>query len=209
MTYLFDFDGTLVDSMPTYAAIMSKMLDDYNIEYGEDLIKIITPLGYRLTARYYREKLGHPLPEDEIVSKLQADAVHAYTHLVQAKEGVIEALKALHARGDHLNVLTASPHSMLDPCLKRLGVWDLFDNVWSCEDFGMGKSDPAIYRAAAEQMGVSVSEVVFVDDNYNADKTAKEAGCTVYGIFDESSRAYEAEICSVVDRYLYRLGELL
>ena len=209
MTYLFDFDGTLVDSMPTYTAIMVKMLDDYHIEYGADLIRTITPLGYRLTARYYREKLGHPLSEDEIVSRLQADAVDAYTHTVPAKENVIETLKALHARGDHLNVLTASPHPMLDPCLRRLGVWNLFDNVWSCEDFGTGKSDPAIYRAAAERMGVSVSEVIFVDDNYNADKTAKDAGCTVYGIFDESSRAYEAEIRSVADRYLYGLKELI
>ena len=209
MTYLFDFDGTLVDSMPIYEAIMKKMLDDYKIEYGEDLIKIITPLGYRLTARYYREKLGHPLPEDEIVSKLQAEAVHAYTHLVQAKEGVIETLKALRARGDHLNVLTASPHPMLDPCLKRLGVWALFDNVWSCDDFGTGKSDPAIYRAAAERMGVGVSDVVFVDDNYNADKTAAEAGMRVWGVYDDTSAEYAEEIKSVTERYVVDFAQVL
>ena len=32
-TYLFDFDGTLVDSMPTYISIMLKILDVNNIKY--------------------------------------------------------------------------------------------------------------------------------------------------------------------------------
>ena len=34
-TYLFDFDGTLVDSMPAYAACMLRILDDYRIPYDE------------------------------------------------------------------------------------------------------------------------------------------------------------------------------
>ena len=40
--YLFDFDGTLVDSMPTYAAMMLRILDENKISYGDDIIKIIT-----------------------------------------------------------------------------------------------------------------------------------------------------------------------
>ncbi|MBR7164831.1 MAG: HAD hydrolase-like protein, partial [Clostridia bacterium] len=38
--FLFDFDGTLVDSMPTYAATMLQILDEYKIPYGDDLVKI-------------------------------------------------------------------------------------------------------------------------------------------------------------------------
>ena len=52
--YLFDFDGTLVDSMPTYVSVMLRILDEYSIPYGEDIVRIITPLGYRGTAEYYR-----------------------------------------------------------------------------------------------------------------------------------------------------------
>ena len=33
---LFDFDGTLVDSMPTFVAVMLRILDENNIKY-EDL----------------------------------------------------------------------------------------------------------------------------------------------------------------------------
>ena len=40
-TYLFDFDGTLVDSMPTYGGVMKRILDETNTPYGDDIIKII------------------------------------------------------------------------------------------------------------------------------------------------------------------------
>ena len=53
-TYLFDFDGTLVDSMPTFASLMLRILDENSIKYGEDIVKVITPLGYRGTAEYFR-----------------------------------------------------------------------------------------------------------------------------------------------------------
>lgn len=90
-----------------------------------------------------------------------------------------------------------------------MGIYGLFTNVWSCDDFGTTKSDPDIYRMAADRIGVPVGEIRFVDDNYNADQTAKEAGMTVYGIFDESSREYEEQIRAVTDGYAYRFEELL
>ena len=56
-TYLFDFDGTLVDSMPYFIGVMLRILDENNIKYEKDIVKIITPLGYRGTAEYFK-KLG-------------------------------------------------------------------------------------------------------------------------------------------------------
>ena len=40
-TFLFVFDGTLVDSMPTFIGVMLRTLDEYSIKYGEDIVKII------------------------------------------------------------------------------------------------------------------------------------------------------------------------
>ena len=39
MTLLFDFDGTLVDSMPTYSNMMLRILGEYNVKYPDDIIK--------------------------------------------------------------------------------------------------------------------------------------------------------------------------
>lgn len=208
MTLLFDFDGTLVDSMPTYSNMMLRILGEYNVKYPDDIIKIITPLGFVGTADYFIEKLGLSESRETLIAKMTEYAIEEYTYNVPAKEHVADALTALKARGASLNVLTASPHDTLDPCLKRLGLYGIFDNVWSCNDFATTKSDPKIYRMAAERMGVSVGKVVFLDDNVNADITAKNAGMRVIGVYDDSSREFEREMRSVCDGYIRDFSEL-
>ena len=207
-TYLFDFDGTLVDSMPTFVSVMLRILDEHNIEYGEDIVKIITPLGYHGTAEYYRT-LGVTTPTEELIARMNEYALDGYAHRISAKDTAPETLRMLRSSGASLNVLTASPHTMLDPCLKRLGLFELFDNVWSCDDFGTTKADPEIYRMAAKRLGRSVSEVIFIDDNVNAVRTAKAAGMVSYGIYDDSSRELIFEMNAVADRYIERLSELI
>lgn len=206
--YLFDFDGTLVDSMPTYVSVMLRILDENGISYERDIVKIITPLGFKDTAKYFIG-MGVKLTQEEILAKMNAYAVDEYTNNVPAKANVIAVLKKLKERGDDLNVLTASPHSTLDPCLRRLGIFDLFTNVWSCDDFGTNKANPEIYHMAAHRMGCNVEEVLFLDDNLNADRTAKSAGMQVCGVYDDSSREYESEIRAVSDFYINDFSELL
>ena len=112
-------------------------------------------------------------------------------------------------KGASLNVLTASPHISLDACLKRLDMWDLFDNIWSCDDFNTTKADPEIYVKAAEKLQTTVENVLFLDDNYNADLTAKKAGMKVCGVYDESSSDSVDEIKSIADYYIFNFNELL
>ena len=207
-TYLFDFDGTLVDSMPTYVSGLLKIMEDNRIPVGEDFVKVITPLGIEGSIEYCI-RLGLPLSVEEGVRQMKENIREAYFHDIPAKPHVVETLCALKARGADLNVLTASPHLTLDACLKRLGIFDLFTNVWSCEDFATTKADPAIYRMAAEKLGKPVGEILFLDDNLNADKTAKVAGMRVCGVYDEYSRDYVEEMKRVADHYVYDLSELL
>lgn len=208
-TYLFDFDGTLVDSMPAYCGAMKRILDDYGISYGPDLIKIITPLGTIGTAKYYVEKMGVPDTEEKIIERMKEYLIDAYWYRIPAKNNVESTLKSLKEKGASLNVLTASPHVTLDACLKRLGLYDLFDNVWSCDDFFTTKADPEIYRVAAEKMGTTVDKVLFLDDNFNADKTAKSADMPVCGVYDPSSDEYTEQIRALCDFYIDDFSQLL
>ena len=208
MTWLFDFDGTLVDSMPTYGRMMLGILNDYGVSYPDNVLKITTPLGYAGTARYFRT-LGVPASEEELIARMNREALAAYSSLIPAKANVAEVLRALKDRGDDLNVLTASPHTMLDPCLKNNGIYNLFTNVWSCEDFGTTKADPNIYRMAAQRLGKAVDEVWFLDDNLEADTTAVKAGMMVCGVYDDSSADVEEQIRTVAHRYIRDFKELL
>ncbi len=208
-TLIFDFDGTLVDSMPTWSNVMLQILKENGIEYPDNIIKTITPLGYGGTAKYYVEELGLKKPVDEIVARMHELAVAEYTNNIEAKETVCDTLLALKDKGCSLNVLTASPHPSLDPCLKRNGIYDLFDNVWTCEDFALTKSDVNIYYEASKRLGVAVADCVFFDDNFNADATAKKAGMNVVGVYDKSSDEYVDEMKKLCDKYVYKLSEYL
>ena len=207
-TYLFDFDGTLVDSMPNYASVMLRILDEYKIKYEDNIIKTITPLGGKGTCEYFI-KLGVNDTVENILNKMNSYGLAGYETVIPLKGGVRETLLKLKARGDSLNVLTASPHLCLDVCLKRLGVYDLFDNVWSCDDFNTSKSNPEIYKMAAKCLNLTVNDVIFVDDNVNAVKTAKTAGMIAYGIYDKSSDDYIDEMKEVSDKYLFNFKDLL
>ena len=207
--YLFDFDGTLVDSMPTFVSAMLRILDENHIPYEDGIIKIITPLGLNGTAEYYTEQLGVNMSKEQLMSIMKEYMLNAYFYTIPAKPNVISTLRELKNRGASLNVLTASPHITLDACLKRLGMWELFDNVWSCDDFNTTKADPQIYVRAAEKMNTPVENVLFLDDNLNADLTAKSAGMQVCGVYDESSKDYVEQMKTANDYYIYNFQELL
>ncbi len=207
-TYLFDFDGTLVDSMPAFSSVMLKILDDNGIVYDENILKITTPLGYRATSEYYIQ-LGIKDTVEGLMAKMLDMLKAEYETTIPLKDGVKETLLSLKEQGCSLNILTASPHSVLDACLTRLGVYDLFDFVWSCDDFSTTKSNPEIYLRSAQKLGVNPSELVFVDDNINAVKTAKNAGLISYGIYDPSSEDYKQEMKAIADKYLKIFSELI
>ena len=207
--YLFDFDGTLVDSMPAFASVMLRILDENGIKYESDIIKTITPLGYLGTARYFVSQLGLALSEEDALACMKGYLYDEYAYRIQAKAHVAETLQELKAQGATLHVLTASPHTVLDVCLKRLGLYGFFENVWSCEDFQTTKADPKIYQMAADRIGQPIGEILFLDDNLNADQTAASAGMRVCGVFDPSSLEFEAEIRAVADHYIRDFGELL
>ena len=200
-TCLFDFDGTLVDSMPAWGEKMLNILRHEGIRPPEGLISHIATLGDKGTAKYFREALGVTLSDEEMFSMMDDYALPRYRDEIPLKNGVENYLRRLKTLGVSLNVLTASPHKMLDPCLKRLGIWALFDHVWTCEDLGTVKSDPEIYRIAAERLSVSVADVAFFDDNLNAVSTAKEAGMFTVGVYDASGEPYLSRLRETADMY--------
>ena len=207
MYYIFDMDGTLIDSMDAFGGAMIKFLEDNNIEYPYDIVKIITPRGFKGSAEYFLT-LGSKKSVPEMLEDFRDYMIEPYTKTIPEKEGVTETLLRLKKEGHALNVLTASPHVTLDPCLKRLGLYELIENVWSCDDFGIPKSNPEIYIESAKRLGTDVTNCIFIDDNVNAVKTAKAAGMHSWGIFDKSSEDYVDEMKEISEKYIYTFSEI-
>lgn len=185
--YVFDLDGTLVNSMPYFKRAMLSIAEDEGLEYDEDLIKILTPLGYVGGAKYYIDTYGVDATVEELCERVRVRLVDAYTNDIKLKDGVREYLTALSESGARLFVLTASPHAVTDVCLKNNGVFDLFEKVWSVEDFALTKSDTRIFFEVAKTIGCGTSDVHYFDDSLIALENAKGAGYITYGVYDSQS----------------------
>lgn len=86
-----------------------------------------------------------------------ANGVHLY-------DDVLPALASLRERGVRTALVSNCSHSTR-PVVERLGLEGVFDQVILSFEVGAMKPDPAIYRAALEQLGgVPPQRAVFVDD---------------------------------------------
>lgn len=206
---VFDFDGTIMDSMPDWAGKMLNLLDSHGVAYPADIIRTITPLGDGGSARYFIEELGLNMTPQAIQAELDAYALPKYRDSILPKPGVEAVLQALCAAGVPVCILTASPQHMMRPCLERNGLAPYFAFTWCCDDLGMKKNQPEIYARTCAELGTKPENTLFFDDNLLALTTATRAGMLSVGVFDESSAADEAAIRAATVRYLRRWEELL
>ena len=205
----FDLDGTLIDSMPTWVDIVLRFLQERGVAYSDDFIETITPLGYKGIAKYYAENMGVPMSAEEIFSAFQESILDAYGKTIPLKNNVKETLEALKAKGDRLFVLTASPNVLIELSLKRLGVFDLFEETWSVEQFAWTKANKELFYEIAQKLGVDTSACVMVDDCAHVLKVAKCAGMRTVGVYDEYSKNAQDELRAASEKYVVDFAEIL
>lgn len=200
--YIFDFDGTLVDSMNFWGQVHTNMLINNNIDCPEDYVQMITPLGNVRTGEI-AIAMGVPMTIENYLDKINFEFYKGYTSHIQLKPNVKEILFKLLNNGNKVNVLTASSHLYVDPCLKKHGIFDCFDNIWSVDDFSYTKSNVELYKEIAEFLNTAIQDCVMVDDNITAIRTAKLSGMKTIGVYDSCSDNYWEEMKKYADVTIY------
>ncbi|MBQ2714955.1 MAG: HAD family phosphatase [Clostridia bacterium] len=205
--YIFDFDGTLADSMPTWSEGMMQAIKKSGVEYPENIIEILTPLGDVGGTKYLEKMPGMKYSAEELRQMVVEYTTPRYLEKVQAKESVIEYVKSLKKLGKKTAVLTASAHSRIDGCIKRWGLWDSFDLVRTCDDYAMTKANPKIYDEIAQELGVEKNKIAFFDDNLEVIRTVKQAGMFAVGVYDESGKGFLDKLMSEADVFVQKMGD--
>ena len=205
---VLDLDGTIIDSMTEWFKNIDTLLAGNGVDYPKDTINVITPMGDEEVAKHFIS-LGLKMTVREAMDEMERLSKVSYGEKILLKPYVKEFLFKCKEEGISINLLTASPHSMLEPCLKRNGVIHLFDNLWSCSDFSLAKSDVKIYEEVAKLLCTEPSKITFFDDNNVAIKTAKKAGFKTVGVYDTFSESFWDEIKETADSYIYSFEEVL
>ena len=96
---------------------------------------------------------------------------------------------------------------LIESALRRCGIENLFDAIFTCSEVGHGKDEPVIFRRAMEHFGAQRGSTVVFEDAIHAVETAKKDGFTVAAVFDESEKRQD-EVRALADCYITSFEQL-
>lgn len=206
---IFDMDGTLLDSMPMWDTVGSRLLTAHGMDVPDELRDAIKELSTEQSAVYFQQ-MGLSLSKEQIIKEMYDIAEESYRNHIPLKPHTDVFLQKLKQGGAHLCVATATDsHNIVRAALERLHILQWFDFIVTCADVGCGKNNPAIFLECARRFQSSPEEIVVFEDALYSIKTAKAAGFNVVGVYDASADADTPQIKAVVDRYIESFYDLL
>ena len=163
MNYLWDLDGTLLDSYPVILKSLKTVLKAQKMPISETL-------GEEILRSSVRAYLG----TDELFSLYYAENERRQNN-VKAMPGALETLKALSERGERHFVYTHRGGSAFT-VLEQNGLLPYFTEVLTAESGFPRKPDPTALLFLMEKHGFSADEAYYVGDRALDIEAAKNAG---------------------------------
>ncbi|MEV4123323.1 HAD family phosphatase [Micromonospora sp. NPDC049645] len=172
--YLFDCDGTIVDSMPLHYLAWQRALEEWGCEFPEELFYA---WGGRPTADIIvelNEQQGLAMPVEAVVERRES----YYQELLPQLAAVPEVLAHIHDahRRVPFAVVSGSTRASVTASLDALGLLDRFDVLVCADDYTRAKPDPEAFLLAAEQLGVAPESCLVFEDTDLGIQAATAAG---------------------------------
>ena len=190
---LFDLDGTLVNTDPLHYQSWQEILRDYGMEIDRTFYKA------RISGRL------NPLIIQDLLPQLSFEAGRQLADCKEARfreialsltplAGLLDLLAWIEAQGLQKAVVTNAPAENVNFLLQVLKLADTFNTVVLGEDATAGKPDPACYKLALNQLGISATEAIAFEDSPSGIQAAVGAGIYTIGV----ASTYEPNVLSAV-----------
>ncbi|MGZ4431411.1 MAG: HAD family hydrolase [Gaiellales bacterium] len=182
--WLFDLDGTLIDSEEL---ILDSFRHATATVLGETPSDEVLRRGIGLTLRAQVEALAPPALADELYTVYRMRNMERHADLLRSFEGIPEMLAGLRAAGRRLGIVTAKVRPALDLALHMIPIRDAFEVIVTAEDTTRHKPDPDPVLHALALMGAQPGEAIYVGDAPYDIRAGHAAGVTtaaaLWGIF--------------------------
>ena len=191
--FIFDVDGTLIDSAPVYLPALGQALNDHG--YTPSPEQIQTAFG--MTGWQGLAYCG--VPENEFDAVMHSWEQEAYRHLERVKvyDGIIDTLRALKEGGNKLGIATSRNRSQYTHGVIPLGLSEFFDAVICSDDVADPKPAPDELFECLKRMGGNTEQAVFIGDSAYDMQCARSAGVksglALWGC--HSPEKMEADVC--------------
>lgn len=198
---IFDFDGTLFDSMPVWDGVGEIYLRSLGKEPKPGMREDIRALSLDQSARYFQKEYDLTLSTEQIITGVNHIIENFYIYEVLPKPGVREFLEQLKDIQIPMGIVTACDRFLIEAALDRCGMKHYFEKIFTCDEVGHGKDEPVIFQKAMEYFDANRSTTVVFEDAVHAVSTAKADGFTVAAVFDNSEKR-QNEIRNLSDCYI-------
>lgn len=204
---IFDFDGTLFDSMHVWKGIRYKFFDRIGIVLSEEDEIAFKGLYLRESIILAKERFNRPETYEELFSKFFEMIKEMYLADTAPKNDIIEFLEKLKAKGVKMGIATATGEPALEAVLEKFNMLHYFDAIYSTYTVGAAKTEPKVYDVVLDAIGTDKETTWIFEDALYAATTAKANGYNVVGIYDKSEPEQE-KLQNLVDVYINNYSEI-
>ncbi|MEG0075664.1 MAG: HAD family phosphatase [Eubacterium sp.] len=205
---IFDFDGTLVDSMGLWHDIDRIYLKRHGQTCPKDLSYEITGKSFTETAEYFKKRFSISDSVDHIMNEWIEMSHDNYLNHITFKPGALAFLEYLHTKYKKIAIATSNNRNTTEAYLKKHGILDYFDALCFTCEVSAGKPDPAVFLKAAELLTVSPSECLVFEDTFEGIQAAKAANMDAIAISDLWQGTQVAKIKALADAYIQDFNSL-
>ena len=185
---IFDFDGTIVDSMPVWNDAGKIYLEKLGIKAEDGLGDKLLEMNMKEGAEYLKRAYGLEKSLAEICAGINGVIMDAYRFTIPLKDGVAALLERLKNAGIKMVICTNTDREAFMPAVERLCIGHFFERMFTTSEIRVSKNHPEAFLAVADYLGTSPEETAVFEDALYAIRTAYRAGFTTCGIYDETSR---------------------
>ena len=172
--YLFDCDGTIVDSMPLHYIAWKKALAEWNCAFDEQLFYALGGMPVVEIVSLLNQRQGLNMPVEAVGSRKESFYIEQIPQL-KAIPAVVEQIDAQCGRIPFA-VVSGSTLESVTASLSSLNLLDRFDVLVCAGDYEKGKPDPEAFLLAAAKLGVAPETCLVFEDTEMGIQAAKAAG---------------------------------
>ena len=185
--FIFDLDGTLIDTEKLYRKYWPMALADYGYELSDERALMLRSLGRPFAPAQFKEWYGEDF-DYNLVRQRRKEYVegHIEKYGIDLRPGVKEILTFLKEKNITVAIATATDLERTTKYLKMTGISEFFTDIICATMVEHGKPAPDIYKYACEKLNKKPSECFAVEDAPNGVKSAFDAGLKVIFIPDQA-----------------------
>lgn len=190
-----DFDGVLADLKLVHFVSLNKAIEkiagDYSISYKEhvgvyDGLSTIQKLNLLVDKKNFpKEKIK------EVFDLKQKLTTESMNEVLVFDKNLYDTFLKLKNENYILYVASNAIKETIENGLKLLGIYDLFDKIYSNQDVNKPKPHPEIYLRCMVDAGVGPKETLIIEDSKNGRESAYKSGAYVCTVADQTETTYD------------------